>query len=159
MGIPIQICIWFKEAQIQSSAHFKGIQIRTRGRLRHDILSRNQDDHLLTPTWGHGNWRPRARVARSEDDIPTRRLGRRYPYVSTDRLHDNGGGRSPHMSTEENPLWLKTCADDVVLEIWYLHLADRLHPIGLWPIHVHPATSRWVLNIFDPLCWWHAHCC
>ena len=52
-----------------------------------------------------------------KDDIPTWRLGRRHLYVSTGKLHNDGGGRSPRMSIKEKHVWLKTIAEDAVLEI------------------------------------------
>ena len=36
---PNKLCIWFREAQIQISAHRKGIQTRTRVRLQQYILT------------------------------------------------------------------------------------------------------------------------
>ena len=40
-----------------------------------------------------------------------------YIYVSTDRLHDDGGGQSPRMQIEEKLIWPKTSAENVVPEV------------------------------------------
>ena len=44
------------------------------------------------------------------------------PKTSTGRLHGDGGGISPRMSTEEKPPWLKTSIEDMVPEVRLLHL-------------------------------------
>ena len=101
MGFSVQICSRLGKAEIQSTARREGIQTRTWGRLRRNILTRSQDDHSSAPTRGRGNRRPRARAIGCKNDIPTRRLGRGHPHVPTSWLLGDGGGISPRMSIEE----------------------------------------------------------
>ena len=93
-----------------------------------------------------------------KDGIPTWRLGRRHLYVSTGKLHNDGGGRSPRMSIKEKHVWLKTIAEDVVLEIWYLHSATRLLPVRLRPMYVYSTIGKRVPYLSNPICQRHAHC-
>ena len=56
---------------------------------------------------------------------------RRYLHVSTGRLHDDGGGMLPRMSTEEKPICLKTSGEDVVSKVRFLHHAAWIPLIRL----------------------------
>ena len=60
MGFSVQICIRLKQTQIQSSAHREGLQTRTWGRLRRDILAYSENDHPSASARGRGDRRPRA---------------------------------------------------------------------------------------------------
>ena len=102
IGFSVQICIRLGKTQIQSSARHEGLQTRTWGRLRQDILSCSQDHHPLTPTGGCGNRRPRARATRRENDIPTRRHGREHIHVSIGRFLGDAG-RAPRGRFLEKP--------------------------------------------------------
>ena len=48
------------------------------------------------------------------------------------------------MPIEEKPLWLKTRAEDVVLEVRLLHQAAWLLLVRLWPMFIHSTIGRWV---------------
>ena len=62
------------------------------------------------------------------------------------------------MSTEEKPLWLKTSAEDVILEVSLLHLPTWLQLFRLRPRLIFLETDGRVPDLSDLVCRWHADC-